>query len=125
MVGTADHGLIDYAEQDKAFIPHRPGPEFYGDPRAVMIRRVDDALADTLAGLPGRAIGPAEFRTRLGPGPDHEDLSARLPEVVWLADPGRLLISRFMDKRLTGYHGGLAAEELAVPLLVAEPDKLK
>lgn len=119
MLGTADHGHIDYAEQDKVFIPHRPGPEFYGDPRAVLIRRVDEELSASLSGLPGRVIETSEYRAWLGPGPDHPDLAGRLPETVLLADPGRLLIPRFMDRRLTGYHGGLAKAELRIPLLLA------
>ena len=119
MVGTADHGLIDYAEAAKMFVPRRSGPEFYGDPRAVLVRRVDDEVLETIAGLPCRVVDASEYRSWLGPGPDHEDLSDRLPDRVLLADPGRLLIPRFMDKRLTGYHGGLAAQEVRIPLLVA------
>ncbi len=119
MVGTADHGHIDYGEDDKNLIPHRPGPEFFGDPRGLLIRRPDAELSQSLAGLPGRIVEGAEYRTWLGPGPDHPDLTGRLPETVVLADPRSLLIPRFMDKRLTGYHGGLAEKELHVPLLVA------
>ena len=119
MVGTADHGHIDYDEAGKALIPHRPGPEFFGDPRTLLIRRVDDELLTSIAGLPGRLVDIAEYRTWLGPGPDHPDLPKRLPEAVVLADPARLLIPRFMDKRLTGYHGGLADEEMRIPMLVA------
>ncbi len=120
MIGTADHGLIDYAEQDKSFIPHRPGPEFYGDPRTVLVRRVDDELIETMVGQPCREIRPSEYRDWLGPGPDHPDLAGRFPERILLADPSRLLIPRFMDKRLTGYHGGLAGDELRIPLLVTQ-----
>jgi hypothetical protein len=119
MVGTADHGHIDYAEQAKVLVPHRSGPVFYGDPRAVLVRRIDDELSNTIADFPCRVVEGSEYRARLGPGPDHPDLAGRWPEMVLLADPGRLLIPRFMDKRLTGYHGGLADEELHVPLLVA------
>jgi hypothetical protein len=119
MVGTSDHGLIDYAERDKVFLPHRSGPRFYGDPRAVLVRRIDEELTATIADLPCRALEASEYRALLGPGPDHQDLAGRLPDQVLLADRGRLLITRFMDKRLTGYHGGMAAEELRIPLLVA------
>jgi hypothetical protein len=119
LVGTADHGHIDYPERAKVLVPHRSGPEFYGDPRAVLVRRIDDELLSTIADFPCRVVEGSEYRTWLGPGPDHPDLAERLPEMVLLADRGRLLIPRFMDKRLTGYHGGLVDEELRIPLLVA------
>ena len=119
LLGTADHGHIDYREDDKAFIPHRSGPEFYGDPRAVLVRRADRELDETVAGLPCRAVATSEYRSWLGSGGDHPDLAGRLPERILLADPGRLLIPRFMDKRLIGYHGGLEAEEVRIPLLVS------
>ncbi len=118
MVGTADHGHIDYTEEDKVFLAHRPGPEFYGDPRGVLVRGVDDEFRNRLANLPGRNVPSSEYRTWLGPGPDHVDLAGRVPEIVLLADPERLLIPRFMDRRLIGYHGGLAEEEMRIPLLV-------
>jgi len=118
MVGSADHGHLDYAEGDKVFIPHRAGPEFYGDPRGVLVRRVDDELTSAINGIPGRVVAGAEYRAWLGAGAEHHDLAGRLPEKVLLANPGRLLIARFMDKRLTGYHGGLAEGELVIPLLV-------
>jgi hypothetical protein len=119
MVGTADHGHIDYSPAGKFLIPHRPGPEFYGDPRCVLVRRLDDELVEAAAGFPGRIVEPDDYRTWLGPGPDHPDLTARLPELALMADRGRLLIPRFMDKRLIGYHGGLLEAEMRVPLLVA------
>jgi hypothetical protein len=118
VVGTADHGHIDYSPVDKYLMPHRSGPEFYGDPRCVLGRRIDDTLIEVSGDFPGRMIDPHEYRSWLGPGPDHLELAERLPELVWLADPGRLLIPRFMDKRLIGYHGGLLEAETRVPLLV-------
>jgi hypothetical protein len=121
MVGTSDHGHLDYSERDKVLLPHRPGPEFYGDPRAVLVRRIDAELSESIADLPCRVVEAAEYRAWLGPGADHPDLTGRLPEGVLLADPSRLIIPRFMDKRLTGYHGGMADEELHIPLLVSGP----
>ena len=119
LVGTADHGHIDYSEPDKAFVPHRSGPEFYGDPRTVLVRRSDEALRDEIDELPCRVIELSEYKNWLGPGPNHPDLTGRLPERVLLTDRGRLLIPRFMDRRLLGYHGGLEEPELRIPLLVA------
>ena len=119
MVGTADHGHIDYDEADKVLIPHRPGPEFFGDPRTLLVRRVDAELLGSIDHLPCRTVDTSEYLAWLGPGRHHPDLAGRQPEKVLLADPGKLLIPRFMDKRLTGYHGGLAEEEMHIPLLVA------
>lgn len=117
MVGTADHGHLDYSEQDKVLIPHRSGQQFYGDPRAVLMREMDDE--DLISDLAGRLVDASEYRAWLGPGPDHPELAERIPDRILLADPGRLLIPRFMDKRLTGYHGGLAGQEVRIPLMVA------
>lgn len=120
MVGTADHGHIDYREEDKTPIANRAnGPAFYGDPRTVFVRAADPAFFEEAAGLPARLVEVAELRSWLGPGPDHQELANRLPDVALLADDGRLLLPRFMDKRLIGYHGGLAAPEVTIPLLVA------
>ncbi len=85
----------------------------------MFVRSADSAFLAEAAALPARPVEASELRDWLGPGPEHPDLAGRIPEVALLADPGRLLISRFMDKRLTGYHGGLAEAEVAVPLLVA------
>jgi len=119
MVGTADHVHTDYDEQDKVLIPHRPGPEFYGDPRTVLVRRSDAGFAESIPELPCRSVEPSDYRMWLGPGRNHPDLAGRLPDRVLLADPGKLVIPRFMDKRLTGYHGGLADQEIKIPLLLA------
>lgn len=121
MVGTADHGVPGIAEENKILIRneiYRP-LDFWGDPRAVMIRG-SGRLIGRLAGETGAAlVKPEQFTPWLGPGPRHRELGGRLPDAVLLAPPGTVILPPGFDKRLVGYHGGLSPEEVAVPLLVA------
>ena len=121
LIGTADHGVPEIPEAGKILIRNKLylPLEFWGDPRAVMIRgsrRLTGQLADETGGV---LIGPEQFVPWLGPGPRHKELDRRLPDAVLLAPPGKVILPPGFDKRLMGYHGGLSPEEVAVPLLVA------
>ena len=121
LIGTADHGVPSIPEQGKILIRndlYRP-LEFWGDPRAVMVRG-SQRLVRRLAGETGaELVEPDSFRPWFGPGPEHRDLARRLPDAILLAPPGTVLLPPGFDKRLIGYHGGLTLDELAIPLLVA------
>jgi hypothetical protein len=121
LIGTADHGLIDYPEETKTLIrdPAFDTLTFSGDPRSLLVSG-QHSLIERL----GEAVGcrplPIEEAADLwGPGPEHPDLRARLPDALLLAPAGRLLLPKGFDRRLTGYHGGLEPEEVEVPFLVA------
>ena len=121
MIGTADHGVPGFAERAKVLVRndlYRP-LEFWGDPRAVMVRGSSRLIRSLAADTGGRLIGPNQFIPWLGPGPKHPDLERRLPDAVLLAPPGKVILPPGFDKRLVGYHGGLSPEEVSVPLLVA------
>ena len=120
LVGTADHGHLDYHAEGKLLIrePGYDGLRFYGDSRSTWVSGPLDQIHDLAASTGARLVTPDEFRPWLGPGPDHPELTARIPDRLLLAPPGRLLLPRGFDKRLIGYHGGLAPEEVEVPLLV-------
>jgi hypothetical protein len=122
MVGTADHGHLDYPESGKHFIARNdaPGVTLFGDTRALYARGDADAIAALGETLPATWHDLETMRPWWGPG-DHPDLDGRAPSGVFLADGGRVLIPGHMDKRLIGYHGGLDPRELKIPLLVAEP----
>lgn len=122
LVGTADHGHIDYTPDQKVFVERRPGIEFYGDPRALYVRGDGASLA---ADIGGEWVPREEMVGWLGEGPDHPELSARLPDGVILAREGSLLIPGNMDRRLIGYHGGFAKEEREIPLLIARPEVVR
>lgn len=122
LVGTADHGLIDYPESGKHLVrdPEFRSLVFYGDPRAVMVRG-DGRLIEKLAAVTGaEVVAPERALEWWGGGVDrHPELDARAPEAVLLAPRGALILPRGFDRRLVGYHGGLEPAEVEVPLLVA------
>ncbi len=76
------------------------------------------AVAALGAETGAHVLGPGSYAALWGPGRPHPELEARLPEHVLLAPPGRIVLPRGFDKRLVGYHGGLDAGEVEIPLLV-------
>lgn len=120
LVGTADHGHIDYRPQDKLLIRERRYDplRFFGDPRSVYVSGPTETIDELVDSTGAESIEPGELLGLLGPGPAHPELQRRLPDRLLLAPPGRVLLPRAFDKRLIGYHGGLEREELVIPLLV-------
>jgi len=121
MIGTADHGVPAIAETDKILIRNKlyTPLDFWGDPRAVMVRGSHRLIGRLAAETGAEVVDPERFLPWLGPGPRHKDLDRRLPDAVLLAPEGKVILPPGFDKRLVGYHGGLSREEVAIPLLVA------
>jgi hypothetical protein len=121
LVGTADHGHLDYRESAKLLL-RSPGMEavtWFGDPRALMARGDVEAAELLLADTGARLVYPEEFSAWFGSDPDpHPELAERMPDLVALAADDRLLLPRGFDKRLVGYHGGLRRSEVEIPLLI-------
>jgi predicted AlkP superfamily pyrophosphatase or phosphodiesterase len=119
LMGTADHGVVPVTEDAKIMIRddrYRP-LEFWGDPRAVMVRG-SARLTGELAELTGaRMVSRDEFLPWLGAGTPHRQLVSRLPDALLLAPPGHVILPWGFDKRLRGYHGGLDPIEVDIPLL--------
>lgn len=121
LLGTADHGHLDYAESDKILLRHRDmeAGRWYGDPRALMYRGPRAVAESVLADTGATIVEPDEFTAWFGTDPDpHPELADRLPDLVALAPPARLLLPPGFDRRLVGYHGGLEPAEVEIPLLV-------
>jgi hypothetical protein len=118
VVGTADHGHIDYSHDAKVHLASADfkGIEIYGDPRALFLR--GDGAQELASGLPGTWTPLAECRSWWGAGEEHPKFAERAPAGVLLADPDRLIVPGHMDRRLIGYHGGLAPGEIDIPLLI-------
>lgn len=124
MIGTADHGHIDYRAADKLLLDRRQvkGLAVFGDPRALYLRGSQTAIDRLASEVPARLLTRSELAPLWG-APSISELDPfadRLPDAALLADPGHLLIPGHMDRRLIGYHGGLDPRELKIPLLTAE-----
>jgi hypothetical protein len=119
VVGTADHGHLDYGPQDKLLVrgAEFTGLTFYGDARMVFVRGDTTLIGDLASGLgiDPHWVGEADT---LWPGHRLPGLEDRLPTAVLAAPEGKVILPKGFDKRLVGYHGGLAHEEVEVPLLV-------
>jgi hypothetical protein len=119
VIGTADHGHLDYRLEDKVMVrdPAYDELTFYGDPRSVFVRGTDELIERVATDLRTEPIwvGAGDL---LWPGERHPELERRIPRAVFLAPSGKVLLPKGFDKRLTGYHGGLSPEEVGIPLLV-------
>jgi hypothetical protein len=120
-VGTADHGHVDYREEDKVMIRDRRFDSlvFFGDARMVYVKG-EASTIDELAAELGVEPVPGAAVDRLWPSVPgrHPELAGRLPDAVIPAPAGKVLLPPGFDRRLIGYHGGIEAAEIDVPLLV-------
>ncbi len=116
LVGTADHGLVEFTEADKILIRDRryDSLRFAGDARGVQLWG-DETLMEELAMFTGGDL--TDPVTLIGPGPLPEALR-RIGDRVLIAPPDKVILPRGFDKRLRCYHGGLTRAEVEVPLLV-------
>ncbi|MDH3605850.1 MAG: alkaline phosphatase family protein [Acidimicrobiia bacterium] len=118
LLGTADHGHIDFAETQHARIPKELEGDriLYGDSRAMFVRGDE---APGFAELPASWIPTEQIVEWWGPEPRHADFADRVPDGVLLADDDAVLLHSHSDRRLIGHHGGLTDAERQIPLLVA------
>lgn len=117
LLATGDHGHIDIAPARKLRMSSS-GITVFGDPRALLLAGEEATIRSRISHIPGDLISIEAARPWWGPGPDHPELEARLPEWVFLAQPDTVALPGFMDDRMVGYHGGLDPAEAKVPLIV-------
>lgn len=120
VIGTADHGVIEYSEEAKLLIrdPELDELVFWGDPRSVYVRGDMRLIEELAMRTGGSVVMPGDLEEMWGEGTAHPLLGARKPDAALLAAPGTVILPKGFDKRLVGYHGGLEPGELHVPLLV-------
>lgn len=120
MLGTADHGHVDYRSADKLLIRDRRYDRLrvFGDPRALYAAGPPELVGELAEDTGAECLGRDDLVPLLGPGPHHPELADRLPTAALLAPPGTLLMAKPFDRRLIGYHGGLEPAEIDIPLLV-------
>ncbi len=116
LIGTADHGLVEFAESDKILIrDQRFEPlRFAGDPRGVLLWG-DHSLIEILRDQTGGTL--VESVQFSGPDPS-ATARRRLGNHLLVPPDGKVILPPGFDKRLRSYHGGLSAAEIEIPLLV-------
>ncbi len=116
LLGTADHGLINFSEEQKQLVrePQFDDLRMGGDTRGVQLW-CDDATAESLRAITGGTlVDPA---TLVGPDPTPFTME-RLGSHIVLAAQDRVILPRGFDKRLKAYHGGLDPREVEIPLMI-------
>ncbi|MGH8946092.1 MAG: alkaline phosphatase family protein [Acidimicrobiia bacterium] len=116
LIGTADHGLLQFAEEQKHLVrdPRYDDLRFAGDPRGVQLWG-DPSLMQSLAEETGaQLVDPVGL---VGPDPTPAALS-RLGTRLLLPPDDQVILPKGFDKRLRSYHGGLSRAEVEIPLLV-------
>ncbi len=116
LVGTADHGLVEYSEEDKILVRGAPFDtlRYAGDPRGVHLWGDSAVMTELAAFTGGELVDPIRL---YGPDPV-PSVRDRSGQRLLLAPEGKVILPRGFDKRLRAYHGGLARAEREIPLLV-------
>ena len=119
MVGTADHGHVDFPQDRQIRIPKdlHENRVFYGDGRAMFVRGDGASLE---IDLPATWVRIEDMIEWWGPGPRHPSFDGRSPDGALIADDDVLLLHKHSDDRMVGNHGALTDEERLIPLLVAQ-----
>ncbi len=119
MVGTADHGHVDFPKRCQIKIPRRLEQDriFFGDGRAMFV--IGDG-APLGAELPATWVPIGDMIEWWGPGPHHPSFDGRAPDGALIADDDILLLHRHSDDRMVGNHGALTHAERRIPLLAAD-----
>ena len=118
MVGTADHGHVDFPKDRQIPIPKAAHEDrtFYGDGRAMFVLGEGASLAEE---LPATWFPIEDAVDWWGPGPRPPSFAGRAPDGVLVADDDVLLLHRHSDDRMVGNHGAMTDAERLIPLLVA------
>jgi predicted AlkP superfamily pyrophosphatase or phosphodiesterase len=132
LIVTADHGMIDSAEDNRIYIDDYVEQGgflewFGGDTRAAYLYLKDSsATEEMIAGLDGYSslFSAIDTRHAVGAnwfGPIGLEAEARLPEVILLAKSTLTLFHSVYSKKrsieMIAHHGGLSSQELRIPLI--------
>lgn len=116
LLGTADHGLVEFSERDKLIVRDRRFDRLRlaGDTRGVHLWADTETSRAFAERTGGDLVDPLPL---LGPSPTAKT-RARVGDRLLLAPADKAVIPKGFDKRLRCYHGGLTPDEVKIPLLV-------
>jgi hypothetical protein len=137
LVVTADHGFVDVPPGGRLWLEDHPDLAaglvlpLCGEPRTAYCyvhphrarafgREVEAALGAAAWARPSEALLEEGW---LGPGPCHPGLADRLGHWTVLMNEGHALSDRLLGEEphpMVGFHGGVSAAEMRVPLAVWE-----
>ncbi len=117
LIGTADHGHVDIAEDHKVRLGESAGKQrtLYGVERAMFVKGEGESLAE---GIPATWVPHQDLPDVWGPEPMHSSFEERRPDGILFAEDNFAVFHKHSNDRLIGYHGGLMPEEREIPLLV-------
>ncbi len=133
---TADHGQLDAPPSRAVYLRNHPGlrdqlvMDFAGEPRAAFLYCRNGALDAARAYLQtqlGEQFFVLDAHTALdaglfGNGAHAPELEYRVGDLIALPRDNYFFYERTDETKMLGRHGGLTAEEMLVPLLVARLD---
>jgi hypothetical protein len=116
LFGSADHGMVRATEWIDLETPD--GVALGGDSRVLFAHGSPGEIESWARHLPGTSLITREHLELWGPPPHHPALLARLPHLLHFAPEGTVFHHAGNPMHLVGYHGGLTAAEIGIPLLV-------
>ncbi len=116
LIGTADHGLVEFSEKDKILVRDNrfDALRFAGDPRGILLWGDRSLIDDLREHTGGTLVDPLGL---IGPEPS-ADARQRVGHDLLVPPEGKVILPPGFDKRLRCYHGGLSPAEIEIPLLV-------
>jgi hypothetical protein len=118
-IGTADHGHVDVAPENKIALPEADRFILSGDNRVVYVSGSQSEGVALAESLPATWIPGVDAIDLWGPQPFHPEFKNRLPDGLLMADDGYALVPAGTTDPMIGHHGGATEAELRVPILVS------
>ena len=113
---SSDHGLTNIPRENRFHIAHQENIDVYGDQRAVYINGSEKNIMEAFSNIPGQLINQTELNLLL-PAPENDFIKSLYPDFCFLVDDKNIIYPQHLKTELTGYHGGLSAEEIKIPII--------
>ena len=120
LIGSADHGHCDIPPDGRIYLEENLTDviQWWGDGRVLMFSGPLDPVHRIARRTSAQFVSAGQLRRWLGGGPPHPALN-ELPTAALLAPPETIILPQHLPDPNIGHHGGITAQELLIPLLVA------